>query len=121
MHVYAMVWVSVVLSALAQVFLKHGMNRINRRNAAARSCRSIVVAVLCEPWVWCWGVSFVIATGLWLISVRSLDLSYAFPLLSVGYILVNLMSTVFFKERVDGVRWLAVAVISAGVILIART
>lgn len=115
-----MVWLSVLLSAVAQVFLKHGLNRVTLRNRGQRpQPAALLVGVLSEGWVWLWGCSFVIATALWLLGVQRLDLSYAFPLLSIGYILVNLLSVWFFRERVDGMRWVAVAIISVGVILIA--
>jgi drug/metabolite transporter (DMT)-like permease len=117
-----MVWLSVLLSAVAQVFLKHGLNRIQRRvSAAPRHPAALLLAVLAERWVWLWGVSFVVATALWLMGVQRLDLSYAFPLLSLGYIFVNLLSVLIFRERVDGLRWAAVAVISLGVMLIAAS
>jgi len=38
---------------------------------------------------------------------------------SFGYVLVNLLSWMFFQEKVDRYRWAAVAVISAGVWMIA--
>ena len=122
MNPKTMVWLSVVLSAIAQVSLKHGLNhvklRIQRRGASALSR---VSAVAQEIWVWLWGACFIVATGLWLLGVQRLDLSFAFPLLSVGYILVNLLSMLLFRERVDGMRWLAVMIICVGVILIARS
>ena len=122
MNPKAMIWLSVVLSAGAQVFLKHGLNRIrDRRQGMPASSLSLIIAVFGEAWVWLWAASFVAATGLWLLGVQRLDLSYAFPLLSLGYILVNLLSMILFRERVDGMRWLAVAIISVGVILIARS
>ncbi len=117
-----MVWLSVLLSAVAQVFLKHGLNRIARRNQGTRMLPApLLLAAAGEGWVWLWGLSFVIATALWLLGVQRLDLSYAFPLLSIGYILVNLLSMLLFRERVDSMRWVAVAIISVGVILIARS
>jgi drug/metabolite transporter (DMT)-like permease len=117
-----LVWLSVVLSAVAQVFLKHGLNRIARRNRGPRLTRlCLLVGVLGEVWVWLWGLSFVVATAMWLLGVQRLDLSYAFPLLSVGYILVNFLSMLVFRERVDAMRWVAVVIISVGVMLIARS
>jgi len=118
----SMVWLSVVLSAVAQVFLKHGLNRISRRSQGVPLTPPfLLVSVLGEIWVWLWGLSFVIATALWLLGVQRLDLSYAFPLLSIGYVLVNLLSMLLFRERVDGMRWTAVAIISVGVMLIAAS
>ncbi len=112
-----MIWLSVILSAVAQVFLKHGMNNLKRRGVSGPV--DLVIGVASQAWVWLWAASFVIATGLWLAGLQRLELSYAYPLLSIGYILVNLLSVVFFRERVDGMRWIAVAIISVGVVLIA--
>ena len=114
-----MIWLSVVLSAVAQLLLKQGLNNVRSRNGANSSAAALIFAVATQAWVWLWGVCFVFATALWLLGLQKLDLSYAYPLLSVGYILVNLLSAIFFHERVDRMRWLAVAVISVGVVLIA--
>lgn len=98
-----MVWVSVLLSAVAQIFLKHGLNRVKgSRTAISGSMVSLILGVAGEVWIWLWAACFAVATGLWLLGVQRLDLSYAFPLLSVGYILVNFLSMIFFRERVDG-------------------
>jgi drug/metabolite transporter (DMT)-like permease len=116
----AMVWISVLLSAVAQVFLKHSLNRIGQHNQGNRmSPPALLWAVAGEAWIWLWALSFVVATALWLLGVQHLDLSYAFPLLSIGYIIVNLLSMLLFRERVDGMRWVAVGIISLGVVLIA--
>jgi drug/metabolite transporter (DMT)-like permease len=72
-----------------------------------------------QPFVWMWGICFVAATGLWLLGLNNLDLSYAYPLVSFGYVLVNLLSALLFNERVDRHRWAAVVVICVGVALIA--
>jgi drug/metabolite transporter (DMT)-like permease len=118
-----MVWVSVLLSAVAQIFLKHGLNRVksSRAGAAPGSLVALVLGVAGEVWIWLWAACFAVATGLWLLGVQRLDLSYAFPLLSIGYILVNFLSMIFFRERVDGMRWMAVCIISGGVLLIASS
>lgn len=47
-----------------------------------------------------------------------LDLSLAYPTVSVGYVLVIILSRVLFKESVSFTRWGAVAIICMGVILV---
>jgi multidrug transporter EmrE-like cation transporter len=122
MNAKTMVWLSVVLSAVAQVSLKHGLNHIKlRMESRGASALSLVSALALEIWVWLWAACFIVATCLWLLGVQRLDLSFAFPLLSVGYILVNLFSMLLFREHVDGMRWLAVMIICVGVIFIARS
>lgn len=113
-----MIWISVALSAIAQIFLKRGL--MNFQAAPRRAgVVNVAVGVARQSYIWYWGVCFVVAMGLWLAGLQKLDLSYAYPLVSVGYVLVTFLSAVFFRERVDGQRWMAVAVISLGVILVA--
>jgi drug/metabolite transporter (DMT)-like permease len=115
-----MIWSSVVLSAVAQIFLKHGLTQA-RRNSRRGEAAAMLLGVATQPFVWLWAASFVLATGLWLVGLRRLDLSYAYPLISFGYVLVNLLSGYFFGERVDRNRWIAILVISFGVILTAAS
>jgi undecaprenyl phosphate-alpha-L-ara4N flippase subunit ArnE len=117
-----MIWISVTLSALAQVFLKQGLNGLKRKSVpTSRTVLQLALGVAQQWWIWLWAFSFIIATTLWLLGLQKLQLSYAYPLLSIGYILVNFLSVIVFRERVDGMRWIAVAIISAGVVLIANS
>lgn len=113
-----MIWISVVLSAVAQIFLKRGMTDL-QKPPRTPGVLGLLVALLRQKFIWAWGLCFVAAMALWLVGLQKLDLSYAYPLVSFGYVLVTVLSAVFFHERVDAQRWLAVAVISLGVVLIA--
>jgi len=114
-----MIWTSVLLSALAQVFLKNGLTRVQKNRADQPGLLGLLLGVISQSFVWLWGLCFVLATTLWLLGLQKLDLSYAYPLVSFGYVLVSILSAMFFHERVDGNRWAAIAVISVGVMLIA--
>lgn len=113
-----MIWVSVILSAVAQICLKYGLNQVSG-GARRTGIRSLVLKVACQPFIWVWGLCFVAATGLWLLGLQKLQLSYAYPLVSFGFVLVNLLSVLCFRERVNGTRWISVLVICFGVFLIA--
>ena len=110
----AALWTSIVLGACAQVFLKRGVSPKNGTPPSG-------FALLRSPWVLAWGVCFVVATGLWLIGLSRLQISYAFPLLSLGYPIVAILSMMFLGERVTRARWLAILIITIGVAIIWRT
>jgi undecaprenyl phosphate-alpha-L-ara4N flippase subunit ArnE len=119
-----MICISVALSALAQVFLKRGLTNLRlrwdgNRDREVSGLLGVVIAVVRQEFIWLWGICFVVAMGLWLAGLQKLDLSYAYPLVSLGYVLVTILSAIFFRERVNGNRWLAVGVICVGVMLIA--
>jgi drug/metabolite transporter (DMT)-like permease len=103
-------WLSIVLGSCAQIFLKKGVDqkRAGNQTGYARLLRS--------GWVWLWAFSFFFATALWLVALSKIELSYAFPLLSSGYVIVAVLSMVFLKERISWMRWMAILVICLGVV-----
>jgi drug/metabolite transporter (DMT)-like permease len=113
-----MIWISVTLSAVAQLFLKQGLTRL-QQNRNGSGMGSLVLGVVRQTYIWLWGACFVLATALWLLGLQKLELSYAYPLVAFGYVLVNILSALFFHESVNRNRWIAVAVIGLGVMLIA--
>ncbi len=110
----AALWISIVLGACAQVFLKRG---VSPKNGAPPTGLNL----LFSGWVLAWAVCFVVATSLWLVALSKIQISYAFPLLSVGYPVVAIFSMLFLKERISFVRWVAILVVTAGVAIIWRT
>jgi len=109
-------WLSIVLGACAQVFLKRGVGH----QQLAGGARSYLM-LLRSGWVWAWAVCFLFATVLWMLAISAMQVSYAFPLLSIGYLVVAVLSIVFLKERIPASRWVAIAVITVGVAMIFRS
>jgi len=106
-------WLSIGLGACAQVFLKRGVGH----QQIASGTRSYL-SLLRSGWVWAWGLCFVVATALWMTAISTMQVSYAFPLLSIGYLVVAVLSIVFLKEKIPASRWAAIGVIALGVALI---
>ena len=61
----------------------------------------------------------------WLLSRMALlswaDLSYVLPVTAAGYVLAAIAGRVFLDERISPARWMGVALIMAGVVLVSRT
>jgi drug/metabolite transporter (DMT)-like permease len=116
MNAIVALWASIFLNGLAQVLLKKG---VGHSNDHSRPSTRWWLALLKNPWVWSWALSFVAATALWLLAVSRLDISYAFPLLSASFVLVAIFSRFLLGEFISWKRWAAILVICLGVILIA--
>jgi drug/metabolite transporter (DMT)-like permease len=54
---------------------------------------------------------------IWLIILSFADLSQAFPLDSMQYLIITVFSIVFLKEKVNRLRWVGIAVIIIGIIV----
>jgi drug/metabolite transporter (DMT)-like permease len=79
------------------------------------------IRTFAHPWI-AIGVLFMIA---WLASRLALlswaDLTYVLPVTSVSYALTALVGAHYLNERVSGLHWTAIAIITAGVALVVRT
>jgi undecaprenyl phosphate-alpha-L-ara4N flippase subunit ArnE len=104
---------SIVLGACAQIALKYGANN---RQPGTGPWRAAI-----SPWLLIWAASFAAATVLWIMALSHLDISYAYPLLGLGYVLVTALAALLLGERVSPLHWLAVLLIAAGAACVARS
>jgi len=116
-----MVMVPVLMGVVGQLFLKHGMLQIGQFAITATALTAALIKIVTNFSVMFGLFLYGLSAFLWLIVLSRMDLSFAYPLLSVGYILVLLFSWLVFKENVSLVRWLGVVVICFGVFLISRS
>ncbi len=118
---FLLILVCVALGVCGQLLLKQGMSADPDRVDQASEVIPRLVQAFTNPVIllgfFCYGVS----AALWLIVLTRNELSYAYPLLSMGYVLVVFLSRVFFQETVTTTRWLGTLVICVGVWLISRT
>lgn len=100
---------SIAMGSFAQVTLKHTTNRLAK--VAERSHAL--------PWLLLWGALFLGAMVFWIIALRRLDISIAYPLMSLGYVAVTALAMVLLGEKVSTLRWIAVGLITCGAAMVA--
>ncbi|MGH6934018.1 MAG: EamA family transporter [Dongiaceae bacterium] len=115
-----LILLSVALSSLAHLSFKVGVNSIEA-GAGAGIGRGYGLALAANPYVWLGIILHVAALAAWLFGLRKLDLSYAYPFISLGFVLVLLVSATVLDERLNAARILGVALIVAGVFFVARS
>ncbi|HXE72221.1 MAG TPA: hypothetical protein VNO81_06135 [Candidatus Nitrosotenuis sp.] len=126
---------SILLGLLGQYLFKAGMSQpaykalVTEVGVYARAlargelafCLPIVLDVLrllFKPLILAGLCSYGSATVLWLAVLSKTELSFAYPLLSVGYVVILLMGWLAFKENVTLLRCFGVLLISLGIIAI---
>ena len=113
----AILMLAVLLLSASQVLQKLGAQRRLHDKRTARDW----ISALFSPELLGAGVCIVAGTGLGLLVLYRMDVSRAFPFLSLGSILVVAVSRLYLKERVPAYRWAGVLLISAGIALVAQT
>ncbi|OIP50396.1 MAG: 4-amino-4-deoxy-L-arabinose transferase [Desulfobacterales bacterium CG2_30_60_27] len=111
----------VLLNALAQITLKMGMRGIGHFNFRLENLGSVGLAVATSPFILAGLVCYVVSVVIWLLVLSRVEVSYAYPLLSVGYIVTALAGYLWLHEAMGPMRWTGIVVICLGVWLITRT
>lgn len=72
--------------------------------------------------IWVWGgiVALILSFLSWLYVLRHLPLSLAFPLTNVVHVTIPISSWLFLGEAISGRRWLGIAIVLAGLALVAQ-
>ncbi len=107
--------ISISFSALAQLTMKMGMTRIRLSGASgAELFRSIALSPFVIGGLALYGFGAV----LWLMVLSKAPLSMAYPLVSLGFIFVALLSWSVLGETLPLTRILGIGLILAGVVLV---
>ncbi|MGH9428783.1 MAG: DMT family transporter [Terriglobia bacterium] len=112
LRAYFLLLVAILFGVAGQLLLKHGMLRrpeFRLRDLWGLARDFHILAGFC-----CYGIG----TLLYFQVLARLDLSLAYPTVSLGYVLVIIISRVLFKESVTFTRWVAVLLICIGVALV---
>ena len=111
-------------NAAAQIMLKQGMISLGPLApdgpATAFSLVALVLKVVFTPWVFFGLVTFVISMASHLFVLSKVELSFAYPFLSLAYVAVALASWWLFTEDLNVWRVGGIALICAGTVLIAQ-
>lgn len=99
-------------SAAGDSLLARGMKDLG--GISLQHLSSLILAIL-NPWVAC-GILLLLAFFASYMSALSwADLTYVLPATSLGYVLVALAARFAFHEAISPMRWLGIALITAGV------
>jgi len=111
---------SVAVSSFAHVFLKKGMIQFNLIDIQTLAFIDKFSLLAFNPWIIS-GISFhVLALGIWLFALGRVEVSFAYPFLAVGYILVSILSYFWLGESFNAVKLIGIFVIIIGVLILSR-
>lgn len=108
----------VCLTAAAQVLLKMGMSAPAIQQAMSNGMRSVYWLALTSPLIWGGMLCFGASAGLWLLVLGKLEVSMAYPLISLGVVLTTLAGIFILGESVSIYKVLGVSLVIAGVLVL---
>jgi multidrug transporter EmrE-like cation transporter len=117
----AMILFTVTTNALAQLLLKKGMMTIGSLQLAGTNIVSTAFSVVFNPFVFAGLCTFVMSMASHLVVLSRVQLSYAYPFLSLAYVIVAVASWQFFSEDLNLWRIAGIGFIIIGTVLIAQS
>jgi multidrug transporter EmrE-like cation transporter len=116
-----LIFTGVMLNALAQLMLKQGMRQIGHFEFTPAVLFSMSWRIGTNGYVVFGLACYVVSVAVWLLALSRVDVGFAYPMLSVGYIVTAIAAWYFFGEALTPIRIAGIVVIMAGVFLISRT
>jgi drug/metabolite transporter (DMT)-like permease len=111
----------VLTNAAAQILLKKGMLSVGGFSLGSRSPVEFALATAFNSFVILGLLTFVISTLSHLVVLSRVDLSYAYPFLSLAYVVVALYANFGLGEQLGALRIAGIALICCGTILVAHS
>ncbi|MEW6387176.1 MAG: EamA family transporter [Thermodesulfobacteriota bacterium] len=119
--VLSLIVLDVTLNVAGQLSLKHGMSKLGNFSLSLPTLVSVFLRAAISPYVLlgllCYGLGFMV----WLIVLAKAEVSYAYPLISLGYVFTAILAWQLFGEAVTLTRMAGIIITCIGVFLIARS
>lgn len=118
---FALILTGVLLNAVAQLLLKAGAGSLAGVELRAGNAVLIATRLLSSAPILAGLGCYVLSVVVWILALARVEVSVAYPMLSIGYAVNALAAWWLFGENLSGARLAGIGVILLGVWLVART
>ena len=114
---YIAALISIILGAVAQYFLKMGVSAVSEKSKnISEIIKSGVTNWYLLSGLFCYGLSLL----LWFYVLSKMELSKAYPLVSLGYVFTLILGYCFLNETITVSKVAGIVLIMVGVVFLAR-
>ena len=118
---FIFILVTVCLNAASQILLKLGVAQAGQAEVSARSMFDVGLRAAQSPLVIAGLATMTLSMVTHLMSLSRFDVSFAFPFISLGYVIVAVYGYFVLGEQVTALRAAGIATIVLGAIMVARS
>ena len=111
---------TVMTNAAAQIMLKQGMTSLGPLSFEGVNPVVKILQIVFHPWVFAGLATFVISMASHLYVLSKVELSFAYPFLSLAYVAVAVFAYFVFREDLNAWRIAGIGFICIGTVLIAQ-
>ncbi|MDH3901733.1 MAG: SMR family transporter [Xanthomonadales bacterium] len=118
---FALVLTGVLLNAVAQLALKASVSETGIISLDLQSLLSSAGSLASNLWLWLGLICYAISVVVWILALSRVDVSIAYPMLSIGYIVNAVAAWHLFDEPMSLGKIAGIGIIIVGVYILARS
>lgn len=117
---FGLILTGVMLNAAAQILMKMGTNAVGQFEFSAANIIPIGWKLATEWHIVAALFCYVISVVVWILALSRVQVSIAYPMLSLGYVAVAFATWAFMGEALTATKLTGIGVIILGVIILFR-
>lgn len=118
---FGLILLGVLLNAAAQLCLKAGVRQIGHFDFSASNVLPIGWSLATNLPILGGLSCYVVSVVVWIMALSRVEVSIAYPMLSIGYVVNALLAYWLFGEALSAQKLIGIGVIIIGVVLVARS
>ena len=118
---FALVITGVLLNAVAQLALKASVSDTGIISLDMHSLLSSAGSLATNLWLWLGLICYAVSVVVWILALSRVDVSIAYPMLSIGYIVNAVAAWHLFDEPMNLGKVAGIGIIIVGVYILARS
>jgi drug/metabolite transporter (DMT)-like permease len=119
--VLSLILISVTMSAVAQIALKHGMSSPLVQASLNSGLERVAPLIAANPFIWAGLALYGAGALLWLGVLAQIEVSQAYPFVGLGFLLTMVFGVILLGESVSAIRLIGTLLVVAGVVLVSRS
>lgn len=117
-----LVLICIFAGAAGQILWKQGMSSMDEITSAKDFAQAkTMLNIFTNKYILLGILFYGLALILWLGAMSTLEISFMYPLLSLGYVVTAVLAFTFLGEQVSSLRWLGIGLVVVGCFLITRS
>lgn len=121
LNTFFLIFAGVLLNAGAQLLLKAGVTPLGAISVELSTLLPTAFRVLTQWPILAGLACYVVSVGVWIVGLSRVDVSLAYPMLSLGYVVNAVAAWWLFGEALGPMRWAGMLLILAGVLVMSRS
>lgn len=116
---YVFISLTIFLTVYGQLIIKQQINLVPNVPSGT-DLIPFLLGFMFRPWVMSGLASAVLASLAWMAALTRFELSYAYPFMSLNFLVVVALSVFFFNESINLYKLVGLFLICAGVLIVSK-